>query len=72
MGQSVYNLCRPLCDFLWDLPAVGYRAGQKPHKQAPHVIELWLQLQGFHDSLSRCIYTLKHTHKQIENNKISL
>ena len=23
MGQSVYKLWRPLCDFLWGLPVVG-------------------------------------------------
>ena len=27
-----------MCDFLWDLPVVGYRAGQKPKQVAtPHV-----------------------------------
>ena len=34
MGQSVYNLWRPLCDFLWDLPAVGTRLDRNPNKQA--------------------------------------
>ena len=25
-----------MCDFLWDLPVVGYRAGQKPQQASPH------------------------------------
>ena len=34
MGQSVYNLYRPLCDFLWDLLAVGTIQDRNPNKQA--------------------------------------
>ena len=34
MDQSVYNLWRPLFDFLWDLPAVGTGQDRNPNKQA--------------------------------------
>ena len=37
MGQPVYNLCRPLCDFLWDLNDCRNQAGQKPQQAGPHV-----------------------------------
>ena len=37
MGQSFYNLCRPLCDFLWDLLAVGTGQDRKPNKAGHHV-----------------------------------
>ena len=33
MSQSIYNLCRPLCDFLWGLPAVGTGQDRKPNKK---------------------------------------
>ena len=42
MSQSVYNLWIPLCDFLWDLPAVGYRAGQKLQQAGPTYYRLGL------------------------------
>ena len=36
MGWFISN-ADSLCDFLWGLPAVGYRAGQKPQQSGPHV-----------------------------------
>ena len=35
MGQSVYNLKKTLCDFLWDLLVVGHRVGQKCQQAGP-------------------------------------
>ena len=39
MGQSVYNLCRPLCDSLGPNSCRNW-AGQKPQQAGPHVTGL--------------------------------
>ena len=41
MDQTVFNLWRPLCDFLRCLLVVGYWAGQKPQQASPIMLQEW-------------------------------
>ena len=76
MGQSVYNLCRPLCDFLWCLPAVGYQMGQIPRQAGPLCYnEFWDEKHALpHLALVRSlIYSFIYaTHRLISKEDVNI
>ena len=42
-------LATHVIDFLWDVPVVGYRAGQIPKQSGPRVTEVW------HTKIAKCL-----------------
>ena len=58
MGQSAYNLWRPMYNFLWGLQTVVYWAGQKSQIASPHVTNGTFMLQN-DTHVDNCIYKSK-------------